>query len=206
MTFAFGGLSCPRSTPTGHQMRPIQTSAYGRRFRSRTEARWAIAFTEYSIRWEYELEGFHLPSGSYLPDFYLPEVEMWAEVKRDGFTLEELHKAHDLANATNQRVLLLPGQPKDFSYYAIEPDAWAHNWEEKLDDGTVVRVMDYAPFEESAKHLDEGRFYACCGAAGVFPWPTAYDGNGIDHPAVETALSARFEHGETPAPPKVLHS
>ena len=196
MTFAFGTLSSSRSTPTGHQMNPIQTTAYGRRFRSRTEARWAVAFREHQITWEYELEGFQLPSGNYLPDFFLPQVNMWAEVKGERFTLDELHKAHDLANATSQPVLLLLGQPQDLSYDAIEPDARAHNWEEKLEDGTVVRVMDYSPFDSSEYHLDEGRFFACSGGPGIFPRPFGYACEPEQPFAVTAALSARFEHGE----------
>jgi hypothetical protein len=178
-------------------MNPIQTSAYGRRFRSRTEARWAVAFTEAQITWEYELEGYHLPHGPYLPDFWLPQVNMWAEVKADSFSLEELHKAHDLANHTQRPVLLLSGQPADASYFAIEPTP-AHGWPQQLSDGTTVTVTDYAPFEGSDYHLDEGRFYASCGMSGTFPNPIPFDW-GESHIAVVAALKARFEHGESPS-------
>jgi hypothetical protein len=177
-------------------MNPIQTKAYGRRFRSRTEARWAVAFTEYQIKWEYELEGFELRSGKYLPDFFLPQVDMWAEVKGDRFILDELHKAHDLANATDKPVLLLIGQPQDLSYFAIEPDHSNHNYEKKLEDGTVVRVMDYSPFDSCEYHLDEGRFYAHSGGRGIFPCPFDYPCNREQPFAITAALSARFEHGE----------
>lgn len=178
-------------------MNPIQTTAYGRRFRSRTEARWAVAFTEAQIEWQYELEGFTLPHGAYLPDFWLPQVKMWAEVKADTFSLEELHKANDLARHTGCPVLLLAGQPADASYYAIEAGDCC-SWPEVFADGTTVQVCDYAPFEGSDYHLDEGRFYGCCGYATGFPNPVAF-GWGDMHPAVSAALAARFEHGESPS-------
>jgi hypothetical protein len=179
-------------------MQPIQTRAYGRLFRSRTEARWAVAFTEARIDWHYELEGFHLPHGLYLPDFWLPQVNMWAEVKGQAFTLEELHKAHDLANQTQRSVLLLVGPPANAAYYAIEPDDTVFPWHQQLSDCTQVSVCDYAPFEGSDYHLTERRFFGGCGGYGPFPHPYPYDGDHT-HPAISAALSARFEHGEAPA-------
>lgn len=63
----------------------IETAYKGYRFRSRTEARWAIFWDEMGYKWEYEPEGFVLPDGThYLPDFRLwtPQGEpIWAEIK-----------------------------------------------------------------------------------------------------------------------------
>lgn len=48
----------------------IETRYRGYRFRSRLEARWAVAFEQLGCQWTYEVEGFRLPSGAhYLPDF-----------------------------------------------------------------------------------------------------------------------------------------
>jgi len=178
-------------------MKPIETRAYGHRFRSRLEARWAVAFTEARITWHYEPEGFDLGgAGFYLPDFWLPQVSMWAEVKGNGFSLDELHKAHNLANHTHRPVLLLAGLPAEAAYYAIEPDG-DPSWQELLSDGTPVTASDYAPFEGSDYHLSERRFFGGCDNGGPFPDPFPYD-CGYSHPAIEAALSARFEHGESP--------
>jgi hypothetical protein len=62
----------------------IETYYAGCHFRSRIEARWAVFFDAVGIPWEYELEGFELPSGLYLPDFWLPTIGRhgtWFEVK-----------------------------------------------------------------------------------------------------------------------------
>ena len=59
----------------------IETFYKGYRFRSRLEARWAVFFNELGIKWQYEVEGFELPSGRYLPDFYLPDYKCYFEVK-----------------------------------------------------------------------------------------------------------------------------
>lgn len=64
------------------QLRAIQTRYKGYAFRSRTEARWAVFFDHMGIKWEYEPEGFELGNGlRYLPDFWLPDLCLWVEVK-----------------------------------------------------------------------------------------------------------------------------
>lgn len=67
-------------------IKPIETHWKGYRFRSRLEARWAVFFETLGIAWEYEVEGFEWTANDgtirrYLPDFYLPELETWVEVK-----------------------------------------------------------------------------------------------------------------------------
>ncbi|GIF13981.1 hypothetical protein [Actinoplanes teichomyceticus] len=61
---------------------PIEMRYAGCRFRSRLEARWAVFFDHFNIRWEYEPQGFTFSTGTrYLPDFWLPAQEVWVEVK-----------------------------------------------------------------------------------------------------------------------------
>lgn len=61
--------------------KPIETVYRGYRFRSRLEARWAVFFDSLGIPWEYEREGFNLDGEYYLPDFYLPHLDLWVEIK-----------------------------------------------------------------------------------------------------------------------------
>ena len=63
-------------------IKAIETKYRGYRFRSRLEARWAVFFDEIGIKYEYEPEGFELSDGTkYLPDFYLSEFHVYAEIK-----------------------------------------------------------------------------------------------------------------------------
>src|SRR3989442_1494282 len=63
-------------------IKAIETNYHGFRFRSRLEARWAIFFDAIGVEWEYEKEGFEIDGGiRYLPDFWLPELKLWYEVK-----------------------------------------------------------------------------------------------------------------------------
>lgn len=50
-------------------IKAIETHYAGYRFRSRLEARWAVALTHLGYDWEYEAEGFETSAGWYLPDF-----------------------------------------------------------------------------------------------------------------------------------------
>src|SRR4051812_34543477 len=100
---------------------PIETNYRGYRFRSRTEARWAVYFDADGIQWQYEVEGYRLGNEQYLPDFWLPQVKMFAEVKGVSFTDRERRLCHLLAEATGHNVLMLDGAPDMRSYFAVEP-------------------------------------------------------------------------------------
>jgi hypothetical protein len=90
-------------------MRAIETVFRGVRYRSRIEARWAVAYTVLGVPFEYEREGFNLEGvGLYLPDFWLPEQHCWIEIKGQKPTGEEQAKCAALAEASGTPVLLFP--------------------------------------------------------------------------------------------------
>lgn len=62
-------------------IKAIETKYKGYRFRSRLEARWAVFFDALGVRWEYEKEGFEFNGIRYLPDFWLPDLKLWLEIK-----------------------------------------------------------------------------------------------------------------------------
>jgi len=98
-------------------MNAIPTDYHGYRCRSRLEARWIVFFEHMGIDFLYEPEGFEFEDGTrYLPDFYLPQIRFWAEVKPAEFTAEELHKAESLVRASHRNLLMLVGPP-DFRNY-----------------------------------------------------------------------------------------
>lgn len=85
----------------------IETFYNGHLFRSRMEARWAVFFDFLKVPYVYEREGFDLGSaGWYLPDFWLPEQDVWLEIKPDAPTKEEIKKALGLAERTGKLVLV----------------------------------------------------------------------------------------------------
>lgn len=71
---------------------PIPTRYRGRWFRSRLEARWALAFDALGYRWVYEPE--RVTALPYLPDFFLPDFGVHVEVKW-GPMIPERQEPHD---------------------------------------------------------------------------------------------------------------
>jgi hypothetical protein len=65
-------------------------------FRSSLEADWAATLDSLGIAWEYEPTTVTLPSGAtYVPDFHLPEIGTWIEVK--GRDIPRTEKAREYA-------------------------------------------------------------------------------------------------------------
>jgi hypothetical protein len=98
-------------------IKPIETEYKGILFRSRLEARWAVFMDFLLVRWYYEHEGFELSDGSkYLPDFFLPDVGAYIEVKpqRDDYCWSldvAAQKCAEVAAGTHCRVFLACGMP-----------------------------------------------------------------------------------------------
>ena len=94
-------------------MLPIIPTRYkGYTFRHRSEARWAVFFDAMGVGWEYEREGYDLPSGRYLPDFYLTvsgRAPLYFEVKQGTATPRDLARCRDLALLSGVTVVLAEG-------------------------------------------------------------------------------------------------
>lgn len=166
-------------------LRPIETTYCGHRFRSRLEARWAIAFERCGIEWQYEPEGYQLPAGWYVPDFYLPRFNsgLWIEVKPAGrpLTASELDRAKDLARFSGHTVVFAIGYPTfGMAYWGWEPDG-----------GT----RDHIIFGEYT--LSESRAFTCTGESWDsfpyphLPWSSDYSDLKVIH-ALSLARSTRF--------------
>ena len=90
-------------------LKAIETVYNGYRFRSRLEARWAVFFDALGVKYEYEKEGYDLDGTWYLPDFRLPELERWIEIKGQYPTKEEINKMLALASASKSDGIILWG-------------------------------------------------------------------------------------------------
>jgi hypothetical protein len=162
-------------------IQPIETQYKGYRFRSRLEARWAIFFDSMNLLWEYEPEGYILEDGTrYLPDFYLPELSCYAEVKPDRFTRDEFIKASRLPKLC----LLLDFAPANRPYYVVGlVDSTYQDYMSCNEYGRVI-------FEMS---LYKRRLWFILGEC-YEDYSTLATGR-----SVIKARSARFEYGEQPA-------
>lgn len=185
-------------------IKAIETMYNGYHFRSRLEARWAVFFDTLGIEYVYEKEGYDLgDAGWYLPDFWLPQVNMWAEVKPKPLNDSELDKCIALVESTGDPCLILVGgEPTNHPYwgictYQLEPD---HMYE--LTDEECKRMVEhqrgilpmdgnyawnwYCLSNEHGYLQSEHRFYCSPGAPeDAYPCDT--------DEAVIAAKSARFE-------------
>lgn len=172
-------------------LKAIQTRYAGYLFRSRLEARWAVFFDALGLKWEYEPEGFELPSGRYLPDFRVCMVDgngdswtFWFEVKPE--TGGDFAKAKELCAAMDQDpthpwhpVILLSGLPEAGRTY---PDAQGLEWWLWCSHRERPWHNDYGNWSHEIFYVDYQR--------GNLRW---------EQRAVDAARSARFEFGQSGA-------
>jgi len=173
-------------------IKAIETQYKGYRFRSRTEARWAVFFDALGVEWEYEREGYDLgEAGWYLPDFWLPLFNCFAEVKPERFSKEEYDKAMALPN----NCLLLDGIPsaKNYPIIPLGPSIWG--WVGQEADGRHEHEYYLLGKNEGYVNLD----YSLHRKEIRYDYGEGYeDTEGLLARAIAAARSARFEHGERP--------
>ena len=94
-------------------IKPIETEYKGYRFRSRLEARWAVFFDALGIKWEYEPEGYEFEDRTkYLPDFYFPSLDYYAEVKgKNNHLQDDIEKAEKFVQSSKKTLVILSQIP-----------------------------------------------------------------------------------------------
>lgn len=185
----------------------IETEYAGFRFRSRLEARWAVFFDAADIEYQYEPEGFRLPwrfqegwherskPFHYLPDFWLPDLGMYAEVKGRWSEHERIKAFNGMAALSEggTDVLLLPDvfrQPRGMSnrpwrLSMVGPSLLATPWPE------VEDVAEHMA-DDNDKTVINNAPDLLRGYRSETPLPEWY------LTAAREAQRARFEFGETP--------
>lgn len=104
-------------------MESIDTTFNGYKFRSRLEARWAVFFETLEIEYIYEPQGYVLDDGTqYLPDFFLPDLETFAEVKFDVLNTFDYIKARNLVEVSNVPLIVLDKDPSFSHFTQILPN------------------------------------------------------------------------------------
>ena len=183
-------------------MKAIDTIYNGYRFRSRLEARWAVFLDNLEIPYQYEPEGYDLgAAGLYLPDFRLPSLDAWMEIKAQSPTDEEVRKAAALAELTNQRVFIFHGDiqipnddcdsaPKAEMLDGIDGGDTNHMWCECLKCGAVGIQFDGRSDRLPCKKVTCMDSISYHGDKGY-----CYNGPRLVR-AFTAARMARFEHGE----------
>ena len=132
------------------EIKAIETEYAGYKFRSRTEARWAVFFDTIGFKWQYEEEGYELPNGRwYLPDFkvIMPNEKIYyCEIKPiefDHFIDAEIYDYRLFVKMVDKPIIILTGQPSYMAYHAILPIFELPEDEEKI--GTISSTGSFAP-------------------------------------------------------------
>lgn len=193
-------------------IKPIQTRYSGCHFRSRLEARWAVFFDHLGIEWQYEPEGFDLPSGGYLPDFYLPGVYareyhpdnkgVWFEVKPYP---DHDDRHEEMVQATGKFLYVGHSMPApgdmppewihEYNPYDVEMGSTSTPGSSSSDEWMAPCCCDGPGETFIMQHVRYGRHQIIgkMGDSNFDLWacyqPVYY--------AVVAARSARFEHGQT---------
>ena len=115
-------------------MNSIETEFLGITYRSRTEARWAVLMHELGVKFHYEAEAFDLSeAGYYLPDFWLPELDLFIEIKPIVSVDGRSSPTQYLCMATEKNVITFCGPPSDPSIGDFREDGFV----DVFYDGTV---------------------------------------------------------------------
>lgn len=121
------------------EIKAIETHRNGYRFRSRLEARWSVYFDCLGIAWSYEHEGFDLDQlGYYLPDFWFPVLDCFAEVKPGQFGAAEFEKCAALPKPCV--ILDTPYPLIVHGYYAAGVPDWS-SYSHYLNNASYGRVL-----------------------------------------------------------------
>jgi hypothetical protein len=187
-------------------IRSIETKYNGYRFRSRLEARWAVFFDAAAIDYEYELEGFKLGDGlSYLPDFYLDSMGVYAEVKPNKeLSEDEIRKLVTFSTDADKPLLLVIGTPGSEEMFLLNRrslPSWreVQSWGQEvgsLSEAFLSHLRAYAPVEFGHTALQGG--WTLLHAPGDIK---DLIGSRIKR-SRQKASEARFEFGETPKGPR----
>lgn len=145
-------------------IKPVEVRYKGYRLRSRLEARYAVMLDALEVEWHYEPDCFDLPSGRYLPDFWLPKFNVFAEVKSMRFTDAEMSKARELVIASGRPLLMLEGAPHSGTYRMLSVDGVARaavsdfDWKDRRRVALAVNMARGARFGETRDVLTSDLF------------------------------------------------
>lgn len=140
------------------QLQAIETEYKGYLMRSRLEARWAVFFDAFGIKWAYEDEGYKLPSGYYLPDFVFIDLDIIIEIKPKYPTEEEIQKCRELARFRN--VIIIYGRPWPDEYKIMKFEN--HDGYIDVLDGYIFAEGRRCPFGKLFITSDDQGFSRLC--------------------------------------------
>lgn len=193
-------------------MKAIETEYKGHTFRSRLEARYAVLFDSMGLEWKYEMQGYELHDGrKYLPDFYLPELDLYVEVKGGSASREAKNKLHHFAHP----IILLENLPDPdlppmsglgghlYVHDVCDSGGGQYDCEAHIISCVKcrkwvvdIRNNDSRLFDRDRILVDAGNGWHKWGPHCQHGYHAGWRAEGGVEEAIKDARSARFEHGE----------
>lgn len=198
-------------------IKAIDTPYKGYRFRSRLEARWAVFLDTINLDWEYESEGYTIQYEGqficYLPDFYIPALDAFLEVKGPPLNEQDRIKAEALAASTGKAVIIAQKiPPQDIivpHFKVVIPNTYSQYFEDETESvwwdhcvlyycygcGRTVHLLfetacDHIASCDCDKHIDYQAFFQVGDRVVEDGWAEGV--LTLEH-ALDTARGARFE-------------
>ena len=198
-------------------LKAIQTEYKGYLFRSRLEARWAVFFDAFGVKWEYEPEGYDLGDGiMYLPDFLLHGVTVnHGYYKKNCDIYVEVKGQMNDADAEKINRFYAAGYPED-SDWGVSGTAVlvVGNIPDGEDMREIIDNMQYLAYHDHENWPNfynfetvDGDYFAAYpgvdkrGVFNLFGDDSSYlwsMNSAATEKAFREARQARFEFGETP--------
>jgi hypothetical protein len=172
-------------------IKPIQTIYKGYKFRSRLEARWAVFFDNLQIPYQYEKEGFDIDGYYYLPDFWLPTLSVWVEIKPLGWQYSKLLETFSHINGGTW-VFNIFGEPYLYCY-GIVPYKKGADYIDS--DNPYVFATDRR--DKGVIWIENNYVWVCLNEKTDHDRFPLRESNEIMK-GYAAARQARFEHGEKP--------
>lgn len=203
------------------EIKPIETFYKGYRFRSRTEARWAVILDALGAKWEYEPEGYELGNGlRYLPDFVVHNVYARGDDKNNVYNKDMFLEPSDVyievkgvpTDEDKKKVYKFVGSrfDKDGRWYPLRPILVVGGLPGFKNLGEFFnecydQFVKSGGFFYSYSQIDNDYYAAYLGISkngnviiqGDHYWKYGMDIKKTSYAYIK-GLQARFEHGETP--------
>lgn len=178
------------------QLKPIETVYKDFRFRSRLEARFAVFFDAMGEKWEYEKEGYNLNGTYYLPDFYLPRLKCFVEIKGETPNKEELDKCSMFRDYVGNAIAIVHGLPTEnqgmlYCWDETDGSAGSSDWE------FVFCDNNYGELNFCVEDRPDWRNFYMREFEEMFQPMLNVAPQGKLGEALKAAKQARFEHGES---------
>ena len=158
-------------------IKAIETEYAGILFRSKLEAMHAKFFDENKIEWHYEPHIIQSSVGDYLPDFYLPRIKTYFEVKGKGIPRKEKAiTAIKELNESGDRKMLVVSNGEEFElyfYYSVNDHKWIYKKSE-LDEKNKILIdlyeSDFNYYELGNAYPNSGKIGGCnnCGSVHFY--------------------------------------